>query len=100
MKTTLLLNDAQETTRLMLKEVAFAQLKARESEDRAGCNCDRWGHPCPGCGERNIRTQAGTSSSSPVKTPKWLNGISDRIQHCSDSDTVRLDHRSLPAERV
>ena len=68
MKTTLLLNDEPKTSRLMLKEVAFAELAARESEGRAGCNCDRWGHPCPGCVERKIRTRAETPSSSPVKT--------------------------------
>jgi hypothetical protein len=60
MKTTLLLNDEPETTRLMLKEVAFAVSAARDGEGRAGCNCDRWGHPCSGCVERNIRTQAET----------------------------------------
>jgi hypothetical protein len=70
MKTTLLLNDEQKTTRLLLKEVAFAESGARERKSRAGSNCDRWGHPCPACIERDIRTQAEIPSSSPVKTAK------------------------------
>jgi hypothetical protein len=38
--------------RLMLKEVTSAGVAVRESEARAGCNCDRWGHPCAGCLDR------------------------------------------------
>src|SRR3954454_13270443 len=45
MKTTLLLTDEAETTRLMLKDVAFDELPVRDTEAHAGCNCDRWGHP-------------------------------------------------------
>jgi hypothetical protein len=48
MKTALLLTDEAETTRLMLKDVAFDELPVRDTEAHAGCNCDRWGHPCPG----------------------------------------------------
>jgi hypothetical protein len=62
MKTTLLLNDEPKTTRLLLKEVAFAESAARESACLAGCNCDRWGHPCSGCVERTIRTEEETPS--------------------------------------
>jgi hypothetical protein len=47
MKTTLLLTDEVETTRLMLKDIAFDELTVRNTEGHAGCNCDRWGHPCP-----------------------------------------------------
>jgi hypothetical protein len=60
MKMTLLLNDEPKTTRLLLKEVAFAESAARENEDLAGRNCDRWGHPCSGCVERTIRTEKET----------------------------------------
>ena len=49
MKTTLLLTDEAETTRLMLKDVAFDELPVRNIEAQAGCNCDRWGHPRLGC---------------------------------------------------
>jgi hypothetical protein len=44
MKPTLLLNDEPETVKLMLKEITGAAV--RKSKARAGCNCDRWGHPC------------------------------------------------------
>ena len=54
MKTTLLLTNEAETTRLMLKDVAFDELLIRDTEAHAGCNCDRWGHPCPGCVNRDI----------------------------------------------
>ena len=67
MKTILLLNDEAQTARLILKEVASGELAFHESEARAGCNCDRWGHPCPGCVERNIPTEAGTTISSAIK---------------------------------
>ncbi|MGE5214594.1 MAG: hypothetical protein ACM3NN_12990 [Nitrospirota bacterium] len=48
MKTTLLLTEEAETTKLMLKDVAFEDLRVRDSEAHASRNCDRWGHPCPG----------------------------------------------------
>ena len=31
------------------------------------CNCDRWGHPYPGCVDRGIIPKAKTPVSSPVK---------------------------------
>jgi hypothetical protein len=67
MKSTLLLTNEAETTRLMLKNVAFDELAARNTETHAGCNCDRWGHPCPGCIDRDIVPRAKTPVSSPVK---------------------------------
>jgi len=65
-KTNLLLTNEAETTRLMLKDVAFAELAMRDSGAHAGCNCDRWGHPCPGCINRVVPT-AGEHRSAPVK---------------------------------
>ena len=53
MKPTLLLSDELETVRLMLAEVTSGRVAVRESEARAGCNSDRWGHPYAGCLERN-----------------------------------------------
>src|SRR5262245_62792759 len=50
MKPTLLLGDETETTRLMLKDVASNEVPLRDTDAHAGCNCDRWGQPCPGCG--------------------------------------------------
>jgi hypothetical protein len=48
MKSTLLLTDEAETTRLMLKDLAFDELPMRNTEAR-GLQCDRWGHPRLGC---------------------------------------------------
>ena len=67
MKNTLLLTDEAETTRLMLKDVAFDELVVRDTEAHTGCNCDRWGHPCPGCVNHDILPKAETPVSSPVK---------------------------------
>jgi hypothetical protein len=67
MKTILSLSDEAKTARLMLKDVALGELAVRESEADAGCNCDRWGHPCPGCVGRNIPTEAGATISSTIK---------------------------------
>ena len=61
MKATLLLTDEAETTRQMLKDVAFDELAVRDTEAQAGCNCDRWGHPCPGCVNYDDHTQSGDS---------------------------------------
>ncbi len=52
MKATLLLSDEPETVRLMLKEITSGGVAVRQNEARAGCNCDRWGHPCVGSLER------------------------------------------------
>jgi hypothetical protein len=67
MKPTLLLSDEAETTRLMLKDVAFDELPERDAEAHAGCNCDRRGHPCPGCVNPDIVPGAETSVSSSVE---------------------------------
>ena len=68
MKNTLLLTDEAETTRLMLKDVAFDELIVRDTEAHTGCNCDRWGHPCPGvCQPRHVpkaKTQLHHQSNS------------------------------------
>ena len=61
MKSALLLTDETETTRLMLKDIAFEELRVRDTEAHLGRNCDRWGHPCPGCVDRRHRTKNGDS---------------------------------------
>jgi hypothetical protein len=66
MKPTLLLSDEPETTRLMLNDVEFDELPVRDFEPHAGCNCDRWGHPCPGCLNRDTASGAETTVSSSV----------------------------------
>ena len=63
MKTTLL---ERKPAGLVLKEVRSVA-PVGESEARAGCNCDRWGHACPGRDKRNIPTETDTTISSIVK---------------------------------
>jgi hypothetical protein len=47
-----------------LKEHVDSEAKSRvrqfERDAKAGCNCDRWGHPCPKCAEN----ERGTAPSS------------------------------------
>ena len=68
MKPILLLNDEPETVRLMLGEATSGGVAGRETEARAGCNCDRWGHPCAGCLDRKKPKEAGAPISSPVNS--------------------------------
>ena len=79
MKTTVLLNDEAETARLMLKEIAFDELGVPESETHAGCNCDRWGHPCPGCVHRNVEPNAEDSDFIAPGEMSQDHGIADSI---------------------
>jgi hypothetical protein len=67
MKTTLLLNDESRRATLMLQNIALAKVTLRETEAVAGCNCDRWGHPCPRCDEPKVQPKAQFSISSPAK---------------------------------
>ena len=60
MKTILFLNDENGSAELMLQNIAPTKMTPRETERFAGCNCDRWGHPCPGCDER--KGSAGRAS--------------------------------------
>ena len=30
------------------------------------CNCDRWGHPCPGCGHSNVELKGDRPFSLPL----------------------------------
>jgi hypothetical protein len=58
MKTTLLLNDETRPAKLMLQNIATTKVIVREAEAVAGCNCDRWGHPCVGCNEHKVQPKA------------------------------------------
>jgi hypothetical protein len=71
MKPILLLDDEPETVRLMLGEVTSGGVAVREREARAGCNCDRWGHPCPGGVDRNVPPEATISSRLSSEVTKW-----------------------------
>jgi hypothetical protein len=66
MKTTLLLNDESTRGKLMLQNIAPTEVTMRETEAVAGCNCDQWGHPCPGCNEHNVQPKAELPVSVPV----------------------------------
>ena len=67
MKTILLLHDEATQPTQLLRNALPAKARVRETEAVAGCNCDRWGHPCPGCVNHDIAPKAETPVSSPVK---------------------------------
>ena len=54
MKTILLLHDEATQPTQLLRNALPVKFPVRETEAVAGCNCDRWGHPCPGCVERVV----------------------------------------------
>jgi hypothetical protein len=54
MKTILLLHDEARRPTRLLQNAVPARVPIREIETVANCNCDRWGHPCPGCVERVV----------------------------------------------
>ena len=54
MKTILLLHDEATQPKQLLRNALPDKVPVRETEAVAGCNCDRWGHPCPGCVERIV----------------------------------------------
>ena len=58
MKPILLLNDKTEIVRLMLEQVTSGGMAEHESEACAGCNCDRWGHPCMGVSTPKNQTKS------------------------------------------
>lgn len=55
---------------LFLKERVDSEAKNRmrqfELGAKAGCNCDRWGHPCPVCAEDKGRTAVSSKITGPV----------------------------------
>ena len=71
MENTLLLTN--ETTRPMLNDIAFEELPVRDIEGHAGCNCDRWGHPCSGRVDSDFLLKAETSvhRESNSEITKW-----------------------------
>jgi hypothetical protein len=58
MKTILLLNDEIRAATLQLGNAAPDPIATQPGEENAGCNCDRWGHPCPGCVTRTLELQS------------------------------------------
>ena len=66
MKTIPLLEDGDSQAKLMLQDPAHPRGFLRETEAVAGCNCDRWGHPCPGRVNGNAATKAARPFSLPL----------------------------------
>jgi hypothetical protein len=54
MKTILLLHDESGSPKPRFQNVACSKATQRASEGTPGCNCDRWGHPCPDRVEHNV----------------------------------------------
>jgi hypothetical protein len=73
-KPILFLTDETESAEPSLQNVAGIKVKAHAREGAPGCNCDRWGHPCPDCDERKIPTEGGASdfiTSQKTKLNPW-----------------------------
>jgi hypothetical protein len=60
MKKILLLHDEARRPTHLLQNAVPARGAIGECETVAACNCDRWGHPCPGFVE-HIAQPAGAS---------------------------------------
>ena len=61
MEKILLLNDEATRPTHLLQNAVPAKVPIGEIETVAACNCDRWGHPCPGCVERIAQPAPGAS---------------------------------------
>jgi hypothetical protein len=55
MNTLLLLGDEARYLQPLLQDTVSMEVTLHYSGARAGCNCDRWGHPCPDYVERNVK---------------------------------------------
>ena len=67
MKTFRLLPDEARRPTQLLRNAQPAKVPARETEAVAACNCDRWGHPCPGCVERVVQPKPDLPILLPTK---------------------------------
>jgi len=67
MKTILLLHNEATRPAQLLQDTVPAKAPFRETKAVANCNCDRWGHPCPGCVEHIVQPEAEFPISSPAK---------------------------------
>jgi len=78
MKTILFLQDQAAPPTQLLQDVVQAKVSFREIEALVGCNCDRWGHPCPNCVDRTLEPKAELLISESTKS-EVTHGIRDRI---------------------
>jgi len=67
MKKILLLHDEARRPTHLLQNAVPTSVPNREIATVAGCNCDRWGHPCPGCIERIAQSAPDLPISMPTK---------------------------------
>ena len=67
MKTILLLHDEASRPTQLLQDTVPTKVPFRETKAVANCNCDRWGHPCPGCAEHIVQPKSEFTVSSPIK---------------------------------
>jgi hypothetical protein len=67
MKTILLLHDEATRPTQLLQDTVPTKVPFRETKAVANCNCDRWGHPCPGCGEHIVQPEVELQVSLPIK---------------------------------
>ena len=58
MKTILFLHDEATRPTQLLQDTVSTKVPFRETKAVANCNCDRWGHPCPGCVEHIVQPKA------------------------------------------
>ena len=79
MKTILLLHDEARRPTHLLQNAVPARVPIREIETVASCNCDRWGHPRPGCVERCCSTETGPSDFNTARRNEVTHGIPDCI---------------------
>jgi hypothetical protein len=75
MKTILLLNDKSGSGKPRLQNFAGTKVTARPSEGSSGCNCDRWGHPCLDCVERNAQGNAELPIFTRAKQTRSFNAV-------------------------
>jgi len=67
MKTILPLHDEARRPTNLLQNAVPASAPIGEIKTVAACNCDRWGHPCPGCVERIAQPAPELPISVPIK---------------------------------
>ena len=67
MKTILFLHDEATRPTQLLQDTVPTKAPFRETKAVANCNCDRWGHPCPGCVERVAQPKPEVPISIPTK---------------------------------
>jgi hypothetical protein len=67
MKKIFMLSDGITRPVQLLQNTTTATIPRCETQAVTGCNCDRWGHPCPGCVEVKTGPKAETPVSSQVK---------------------------------